>query len=753
MSGRYAFDSSVYSISGNTLTIDLDKCSFSLKSLSVVTQNCDAVISSAKYNGVSVGTKLPCVISPSTVLGMKSGYSATIEGNPYLSGGKLEIEYSAPIDQVSILAEPALKMEAVLDRLDGSDWVPTDIQYINANLKPGAVIRVGYKVFEQANSSLIDLEKVFGTATTKVTYAGNSYQCGDRITLVKGVNEIGTSVSVMGGTYTMYSTLTCVVEDNPTDYRIEAEYSGRLDVNAKTLKSKYIVYYDDKPLTKAQFAEFTIEAKTTDSFGKESPTQYVIENDGKVSVTTTFNKLEYDVFTEYFKVTSSKKIYRDFKTETGYYPSVFSVDVTEGDSLSMSEHQLLSNLSSVTFQLSADGKPMAFTNKIVEYKVEFDGVDVTEHATVDQNYLTYTPKAEHLGKTSGLIGTKNIVVSVNAFKNASIKAQGQSSLNVTSTVYNVESLSTTNKVVDRFAIDDSNAEVLFKITRDGVPLTQEELTKALEQGQISITDDGTCSSFVWLPCGNNVSVKTVDGVALISYKVVGDMFQPLQSFMAMLIFNGDKAVTLSYMGSSCTDHVTFNPSPAWEYIWRILVILLIIHTILFIVGFFKAKSFPAGTFVKITLFGDSDEISVKRTCYNFKFTEKWLWHYKRFLFIKPYFGNQSGTSITPIEIFYKDNREKMKFKKDVRALRYNKSTNAAGKLFDEYLRVFKSKNYQGSNPKKPHVLSGDVKGMFKPSGKIFILKGQDVGLSETPYGIFDEDLNLKSILMFVRKRK
>ena len=173
------------------------------------------------------------------------------------------------------------------------------------------------------------------------------------------------------------------------------------------------------------------------------------------------------------------------------------------------------------------------------------------------------------------------------------------------------------------------------MVRDGIVLSEDELKAAIESGEVTITDKkGTFGWQFWLPCGKENIMESVDGDNLLKVNVTKDIIKPFDTFLAMLIFNGDKPITVSYHDASATDSITFTPSPIWSYIWRILVILLVIHIILYIIGFFngKCKSLPRGVFLSVDP-GDnpSDEEDFTVRAINETFWERYSWHLFRFI--------------------------------------------------------------------------------------------------------------------------
>lgn len=858
LSGRYILDQNLYSVNGTQVTLNLDNLKFSLRSISLIAQNCNATLKKATYKGESMDISIPCEIVPSQDFvektGIKNGCSAVINGNKFFSGGALTLEFSAPVtkENLSIMAEPALTIKSYVERLDGSNWVLTDEQYINANLVKDNKLRVGYEVYEQATGQKVDINTIFkDDVVTSVTYAQNGYNIpsgetvSEPITLVTGNNEIAVSVSVMDGAYKMYSTVRCIIEEDPKNYRIDANVADKISYYDKCAYASYTIYADGKKLnsldsydyeatvtapdgstatfkkgasrelsedngvvslkidavegkygtytvkfkvynefrisreanhtleykqpeitvnptgtdrlnslgSKAQIEfeiladgtrlegqelkRFTSEAKAYNPDGSEAEVKLTV---GTTSVICSFTVTQYGKSNIEFSASDGKGLSADAEFSVGCYPVSFEVKGTHPDKLpskntkaefayvcfidgkqmteaelekyitslsatefdgtkfpisfsivedgasggkitatfdlssrtygvydikleaffsddysesyehslsyypesialisgggiSLTEYQLTVNdKESVWFELSLDTRPSSFLNKLFEYKLTVDGVDVTAYATADSNRLIYVPKAEHFGNKVS-VGDKTVTLTVTSPEFPNLTGTVSSTVTVTPTIYSVEPFEYGNKVVNRFRIDESKAALYFTVLRDGVPLSTAELEEALANKTLTLKDkSGVFSWQFWSPAGKSVSVEEIDGTPVVAYKVRDDI-PVVGSFLAMLIFNGNKNVQAKYANVSATDAVKFKASGAWSYIWRILVILWIIHTVFYIIGFFngKCKSLPKGVVVTLDLSTKArGPVSLSAETVNYKFLERYGWHITRY---------------------------------------------------------------------------------------------------------------------------
>ena len=225
----------------------------------------------------------------------------------------------------------------------------------------------------------------------------------------------------------------------------------------------------------------------------------------------------------------------------------------------------------------------------------------------------------------------------------------------------------------------------------------------------------------------------------------------------MMILNGAKPVTATYGETAATDAFVFTPSSLWSYIWRILVILLVIHIILFIVGFFVSRSYPTGTFLKISLpTDDMSKVRISSISMNMTFKEKWLWHYKRFIFMLPIFGDQPGRSLFGMASikFTKKEKPQYAFLMTLRDLARSQPTNEGGRKFAAILKEVGNKKFKGVIPRVDDtVTAGVLRKMYKPKGPDAKVAGQESNLSGTAFGKYDSNQKLKEILVFIKKSR
>ncbi len=405
LSGRYTLDPSMYTLNGSTVTVDLSQCDFSFKNITAIAQNCDAEIVSAKYNGSAVQISQACRISPNAgISNMKDGYSAVMNGSPYFSGGKLEINFSSPIQpqNLSILAEPALSIVSFLEYFDGSAWKRTNTQYVNANLSQNDKVRVGYEVFENVANREIDLEKVFGAVVSSVTYAGKSYSVGDEIPLVVGTNEIAISVSVMNGAYKMYDSFLCVIETNPDFYRVDAEHDPEISWMTGKSEITYTLYVNNSPVGRSAWSEYKYKAVATAPNGNSAPVKTTELEDGRIKVELETLAGVFGSYNVYFEVTSKYGITREKSVDLKYSSGELELKCEAPGEVSnvtvqprvkfsvLAKGNKLTKAELASFTVSAVFTDAAGAETAATYSIETDGTIVIVPSISEGTYGRYT---------------------------------------------------------------------------------------------------------------------------------------------------------------------------------------------------------------------------------------------------------------------------------------------------------------------------------------------------------------------------
>lgn len=648
MSGRFSLEDKWFSVNGKKLTIDLDNFDLSFKSISIIAQNFGGVINSAKYNGEDVNVEENFVLEHQGITDFKSGCLAMFNNDNAFSGGALEIEFTAPINKndVAILVQPSLYIEAYLEYNDNGKYIETDMQYINSHLTDKDKIRVQYRVYEENTGRIIDIESLFGKATTKVTYAGKSYVVNEDIPLVVGKNEISVDVNVEvnaknKGVYSMHTSMMCIIDKNPTDYRVESEVINNVGGDITKHKVEYTVYVGGKPLkTKEAFKDYTIKIDGINPNGKKLNLNYVIKDNGKVEVDISTDK---DIFGEHeinFKVTSVDKLSRTKKDTFTTLPSNIEVKVLNTSKLNISQFGLKSNTQEINFIAVNGDKEIDLASKFLTYRVKIDGKDVTEHVTQSGNKLTYIPTEDTLPNNS--IGDKTIEVIVSNPTLGDFKAQYV--FGITEIAYTIEVVESTSKVVDVTHINSSNAYVSFKILRDGVAIPYEEVVELYELDKIKI-DINKGGWISLLPCGMNTTIEQDElGEPIITCKVYRDwdnrFFSWFGETFIWSVWGVEKDIKLTYQQATAVDTIEVDTLQFLGIIGRIVVLLaivdFIVHTIFYVAYLLlfkqKHKRFDSGYFLKISLANDGNNVNYSKIGVNLD-KNSLIWFY-----LKSYFS-------------------------------------------------------------------------------------------------------------------
>lgn len=640
VSGRYTLPSENYSVSGKTLTINLDNLPISLSSLSLVVQDCGATVSSANHSGKAIDLEKECIIKPSSALNMKDGFSCEVLGDPYIMGGTMVFEFTAPINKenIAIFAEPALKISYYFEALVNGAWQKVDVPYIINNLGKNDNIRVGYDVYEQANNTSINLEQVFGNVESKVYYVNKYYKTGESIPLAVGTNDISIDVSVMNGAYTLRASETLTIEEDPSAFRIEVTGDNEFSAGSTETTAIFTVYIKNQPATEAQLKNYAYSVTATSSLGYTTEVKATLGADGRISAKLGIEQNNFDVYTIELKVESPQGLVRTKSHSVTLIPTSLDLAIKGSDHLSITQYDLNSNNEGISFELSTNGLPFPINNSFSKYKLTVDGVDMTDKATVTGNTLTFIPTTEILGSIADNPGDKEVVLSLDSSTYPNLSTSSKATLTVIKTVYTITSLDTTNKSIDRFDLENTDAVIYFSVFRDGVSLTEEELKTAYENGDIKLEFNKVFTNFA-LPCGIVTSLENVNGTPVIAVSVVKDMAKYFEWHYSAFITGGDKSVTVSYKDAEKTDSFTIIPSQIYQHILRIfllvLVHILIIYIIIYIVGFFVAKPLPTGVIVQIT------EYSTDITQINTKIWPIIKWHILRFVVPWKVLSNQS----------------------------------------------------------------------------------------------------------------
>lgn len=773
MSGRYSLDKRQYSVSGNKVTINLNSIEYSLRGISVIAQNCNAVLNGVTYNGATVPVSIGSVIEPnsdlSTTLKMKAGYSAVIDGNPYFSGGELILTYSNDVDAnaLAIYVEPALRIEMYLEYQDGSTWKETDMQYINSHLTSKDKIRVGYRVHEQVKGKLVDVAKIFGSSKMEVTYAGKNYSSSntisDEINLVVGKKEISVTVNVSINkdfddySYEMRANMMCIIEQNPTYYRVEGLYEGRVGGNPLNHKITYTVYADNSPITYSELSKYNYSIMMHDESGNEIPITASSNSSGKIISNISLPTGNYGTYTIDFEIKSEDNITRKHEQTFYYYPeNVIINSIGDGD-FSLTQHALKNSSKSVKFEVLTDGGALSLNNSFISYKVDLNGKDITAKCQVDGNMVEFIPSEEVVSE----VGDKKVTLTVSTDKGVALKQTCSVDFSLLPTVYKLDKLDYETEKIDIYDLPNCKSVIYFKPTIDDVSLSKEEIEELISIGNISLKHKEFGFTLL-LPCDVEMVCEEYNGEPVIAVRAVGKWNKTLSSLFAAFIFDGDKDVEVSYNGVKSSGAFVLEEVTCKSRLIRFgilaLILLAIIYLLLYVIGFFKTneRMLPKGVFVVYNVNSSSDKIKPILYKVNMKFGDRLKWHLARLIpFVKFPFKYQSSYTCNKIIELIKSGKSNIqfKFKQDV------VKVDLSGR--EEYKNDFENYKQELSlyvcgqikEPRRYDIPLNQILNIVqRNSFAEEIKKDTLIGVSDGIFAQFNDERQLTKVIYFVFKR-
>ena len=419
----------------------------------------------------------------------------------------------------------------------------------------------------------------------------------------------------------------------PKSVVISGEHPDAFENGKTETSAKYWIKLDGKLLTKADLEKYDWTLRTYAPGGaSEYANTVTVADDGTISLSYDVAGAQYGAYESVLEIVFSDSYKETYKNAVKNIPESVSLVLVGDASMSLTQHQLTENGKGFRFELYSGELPLVFNNGISTYRVIVNGKDVTDYADINGNILTYAPHADHFGGTLPL-GKYSVLVTVDSAQFSGVSASA--SFEVLKTVYEIKSLPGGNKRVERFDLKDMDVALRFVVLRDGVPLPLDELKAAYESGAIKVKDvKGTFTWEFWFPCGREITVTEYNGEPVIEFRVVRDIgFLGLDKVMAMFFFTGDKPVSVSYQDASATDSVRIERGAVWVYLLIWFIIFLIIHLILFGIGFIngKCKNLPSGVFISVALTGREgreQEFNIDKKV-NLSFADKWSWHLGR----------------------------------------------------------------------------------------------------------------------------
>ncbi|MBQ9735879.1 MAG: VWA domain-containing protein [Clostridia bacterium] len=614
ITGRYTLEN--FTVNGSTVTIPLDGVGFALRSVTVMATQTNARFSSAKYGTETLTPSQNVSFQPPAGMAGKGGFTAILSRSAgTFSGGTITLTLDEAIEKssVSILLEPALALSPIVECEKDGSWIEVDAAYINSNLTKKNKIRLSYIITEQGTGNTVDLDAIFGTTVARVSYNTKTYDVGEAFSLATGNHEIGLSVSVMDGAYSLYASFPCVVLDNPTSFRIE---DGGTVTSGNNYTTTFKVFDDGNLITSlSALNAYSPSVTATREDGSTIPVSVIKRDDGTFAATLALDGEAYGTFKLRATVRSAEGNPRTLDVAVGYYPSglVITPDKTE---LSKTLFGIIDNTEGISFRLTA---PDAATGNDIEipfglsqitYTVTAGTVDLTAAASVSGNVLTIVPTAELLGALAGSVGEHALKVKVVFNKGSAVEtAEGSAKLALTDTVYEIVPLEKTPAPINRFSLSKNEGSIYFRVLRDGVSLSEEELAALLADGSLTVNANpaGGLLDFINAigPLASEQTVETVDGAPAIRARICSCQGGFLPFILTAMFVSGDRVeMTASYRGVEAMKAAPLANASIFQYVIRILIYLYIIQLIIVAVTFkdqTKVKRVPQGALVRLSL--------------------------------------------------------------------------------------------------------------------------------------------------------
>ncbi len=416
-----------------------------------------------------------------------------------------------------------------------------------------------------------------------------------------------------------------------------------VDGDVNKIKVDYTIYYDNKKVSKAELEDGANQlykiGKVNIKFSEDKNFngQYsVAVEEGTISII--FDKL-VDKFGVYTVNISVIKIDDDRQIENEINIDCFITDLkiekgNDGD-ISLTTYELRKNQKAFEFILTNEGRPIGFNSGSIGYTFTIDGLDLTDKVTIENNVLKYVPNL-NMPIMLQVIKDKDVVLEVWSIRDSSINAKAVSKFSLVDSVYKVEAITDSDNSVDIYDLKNCQAKVYYKISVDGNALTSQELLDGLNDGLIQI-DTQPLGWIFLLPTQVTTEVVNNNGDQVICLSVGTSWISPLDNLFASFIFTGEKVLKVKCGGSVGEGIITLTHVDFLSRLWRWAVIIvtlyIIIHILLWIIGFFVAKRLPKGVLVQMKLKPENPKFLVNITSELINTEKKTiiLWHLKRFI--------------------------------------------------------------------------------------------------------------------------
>lgn len=604
ITGRYSLDVTCTPDTA-TLRIPLDDVHFALRSVTVMATNTHARFSQATYGGKTVTLAQKAQFEGFTAtedIHMEGGFTATLTLADEASffEGEIVVSLTEALGAdavVSVQLEPALALVPVVRTTPDGEEI--DSAYVNSHLSQGDSVYVSYRLIEKGSNRVIDPSDV-GGASVSISYDGASYATGAAIPLVAGKKEIGISVSMMNGQYTLYTSFPCVVLANPSYFRIEA---GEVTAKSETLyEATFTVYENNAPIGSSLALErLSPTATAKASNGQSVPVSLRKNANGTFTVSLDAAGLEYDTYTVLATVRSEDGNVRSAELPIGYYPTGLVLTSVGAGKIEKTLHGLRDNGEAFAFALTAQDKEIPFRNALLSYTLTVGGKDVTAAATLDGNRLSFVPTAETLGDLALTAGEHDVCLTVTLRGVDTETVTAEAHLTLTKTVFEILPLAAEG-TVDRFALSDNQSALYFRVLRDGAAMTAEELTAALSSGELSVEESYRT---LFSPVRTLATVEEWEGAPAVRVTFTAGHFAPVRGlFTSMLTFGDGLTVGLAYQDAYGEGSMALAPVNALSYVWRVVVILYLVQLIIVALTLFvfpdAVHRVPRGALIAVT---------------------------------------------------------------------------------------------------------------------------------------------------------
>ncbi len=754
--GRYKMSKGVTFDNNNksVVYVDLNEYNFSIVSLGVLAQSNGASVALKSIESVTPLTKSrECNLSSSTV-GLY-GYSAMIsclseDTHKYLYKEKIKLEFESAPTNVLVLLEPAIKLSATLEYYDGNSWVEIDEEHVNANLKVNDKVRTRYKLVDYNTSN--DLTNVLKDVDIKVSYNRKVYKYDDAISLVEGKNEIALSVSVniSGAYYVLYNSWACDVELDPSQFKIVTDVLENYDGDVNKVRIDYSVYYDYLLSTQNELSgnnkKYSWEILVKDPDGNNLAYQSGVSG-GTISIIFNKQSGKYGNYDVTFKIVRNENSKTRF-SKTSIEQGLTKLELSTSNDIELTSFELRSNQNPFEFTLTDNQVPINFNSKLVGYSLKIDGVDLTEYAEIQGNVLKFIPN-KNMPSILQKVKENDVVLEVWSLKNPNVNAKAVAKLNVLESIYKVEAIQNDDTIVDIYDLKNCQTKIYYKVSVDGHDFTKQELVDGLNDGLINV-DYKTAGWVLLLPTTITTEVVTINGEDLICLSIGSNWASPLDNLFASFIFTGDKTLTVNCQNGSGDGIITLSHVNFLSRVWRWLVIIttiyLIVHTLLWILGFFIAKKLPKGAMVQIKFNPDKPKlkISVSSNLVNTELKTIILWHLRRYIpFME--FKDQESFSCYGVTLQVLDREGVMVHNKSRTIVKLDLDDDDASEAIRRYRRSWQE-YVDGSKPSLK-LTSKQLLTLIDDTGKDVNI-GAVLGISEDYYATKNLKGRIDSIIFF-----